>query len=96
MSDKIYDLIIIGAGPIGIEAALYASETGLDFQVLEKDSPASNLSEWGFVKMFSPWKMNTSPLGLKKLNIKANGEYPSGLEMRTDYYLPLSQIDLWS
>jgi thioredoxin reductase len=93
MSDKIYDLIIIGAGPIGIEAALYASETGLDFQVLEKDSPASNLSEWGFVKMFSPWKMNTSPLGLKKLNIKANGGYPSGLEMRTDYYLPLSQID---
>jgi thioredoxin reductase len=93
MSDRIYDLIIIGAGPIGLEAALYASESDIDFLVLEKNSPASNLAEWGFVRMFSPWDMNTSPLGLKKLNIKINGEYPTGFEMRTDYYLPLSQMD---
>ena len=85
MSDKIYDLIIIGAGPIGLEAALYASGSELDFLVLEKDSLASNLAEWGFVKMFSPWEMNTSPLGLKKLKLKVNGEYPTGLEMRNDY-----------
>ena len=35
--EKIYDLIIIGAGPAGLSASVYASRAGLDFVVLDKN-----------------------------------------------------------
>lgn len=35
--DKIYDLIIIGSGPAGLSAAIYAQRAGLDTLVLEKE-----------------------------------------------------------
>jgi len=35
--DKIYDLIIIGAGPAGIAASIYAARKKFDFLVLAKD-----------------------------------------------------------
>ena len=34
--DKIYDLIIIGAGPAGLTASIYAKRAMLDFLFLEK------------------------------------------------------------
>lgn len=34
--EKIYDLIIIGAGPAGLTASIYASRAGLDFIVIDK------------------------------------------------------------
>ncbi len=38
MEQKIYDMIIIGGGPAGYTAALYASRAGLDVAVVEKMS----------------------------------------------------------
>lgn len=35
--DKVYDLIIIGAGPAGLTASIYASRAGLDFVVIDKN-----------------------------------------------------------
>src|SRR5262245_7269296 len=35
-SDKIFDLVIIGAGPAGISAAYEAKKLGLDYVVIEK------------------------------------------------------------
>lgn len=35
--EKIYDLVIIGAGPAGLSASIYASRAGLDFVVLDKN-----------------------------------------------------------
>ena len=38
--DKIYDLVIIGCGPAGLTASIYAKRAGLDFLVLkDKSSP---------------------------------------------------------
>ena len=34
--DKVYDLIIIGAGPAGLTASIYAKRAMLDFLFLEK------------------------------------------------------------
>lgn len=37
--DKVYDLLVVGAGPAGLAAAVYASSEGLCTLVLEADSP---------------------------------------------------------
>jgi len=39
----IKSILIIGAGPIGIETALYATELNLDVLVFEKSEIAANL-----------------------------------------------------
>ncbi len=39
MSDKIYDLIIIGGGPAGFTAGIYAKRSGLDVALIEKGVP---------------------------------------------------------
>lgn len=37
MAEKIYDLLIVGAGPAGVSAALYAKSRGLDLLLLERN-----------------------------------------------------------
>ncbi len=45
--EKIYDMIIIGGGPAGYAAALYASRAGLDTLVIEKMSPGGQMGLTG-------------------------------------------------
>ena len=42
--EKIYDMIIIGGGPAGYSAALYASRAGLDTLVIEKAGPGGQMA----------------------------------------------------
>jgi len=42
---EIYDVIIIGAGPAGLSAAICASRTGLKTLVIEKNAPGGNLAK---------------------------------------------------
>lgn len=44
MSDNKYDIIIIGAGPAGLTAGLYASRAGMKTLLLEKLSPGGQLA----------------------------------------------------
>lgn len=44
MTDKIYDMIIIGGGPAGYSAALYAARAGLDAVVLERLSAGGQMA----------------------------------------------------
>ena len=37
MADRIYDMVIVGAGPAGITAAIYAARKRMDFVVISKD-----------------------------------------------------------
>jgi hypothetical protein len=64
MSEMLHDLLIIGAGPAGLECALAARERGLDVLVLEAGHVGENVSSWGFVQLFTPWAMNTTRRGL--------------------------------
>lgn len=45
MQNKIYDTIIIGGGPAGYTAALYATRAGLDTLVLEKFSAGGQMTQ---------------------------------------------------
>jgi thioredoxin reductase len=60
-------LVVIGAGPMGLEAALGAVERGLDVTVLEKDRVGASLLRWGSTRFFSPVEMNVSPRARRAL-----------------------------
>jgi hypothetical protein len=94
-------LAILGAGPIGIEAALYGRYLGYDVSVYEKGRVAEHLRQWGHVRMFSPFSMNVSPLGLAALEAQEPGWKPpppdalvTGRELAEGYTIPLSESDL--
>ena len=54
-------IAILGAGPIGLEAALAAAEHGFSFTLYEAGArPAEDVRAWGHVRMFTPWEMNLS------------------------------------
>ena len=44
IANKIYDMIIIGGGPAGYTAALYAARSGLDCLVVEKLSAGGQMA----------------------------------------------------
>ena len=54
---------ILGAGPVGLEAALYAAALKLPFTVYERGRVGEHLHQWGHVRLFSPFGMNSTPLG---------------------------------
>ncbi len=93
------NITIIGAGPIGLETALYAQELGYEVTIFEKGNIAENIQSWGHVRLFSPFAMNHSPLGLQLLH-QHNPEwqqpdenvYLTGIEFVEAYLKPLSQL----
>ncbi len=56
-------LAILGAGPIGLEAALYAATLKLSVRVYERGQLADHVRQWGHVRLFTPFGMNSTPLG---------------------------------
>ena len=58
---------VIGAGPIGLEAALYAKACGLPVAVYDRGGIAEHVRRWGHVRLFTPFGLNTTPLGLQTL-----------------------------
>ncbi|MCS7166133.1 MAG: NAD(P)-binding domain-containing protein [Gemmatales bacterium] len=55
---------IIGAGPIGLEAALRLRQWGAQVRVFEKGRIAEHVRQWGHVTMFSPFGMNSTSAGI--------------------------------
>jgi thioredoxin reductase len=89
-------IAILGGGPVGIEAALYAHSPGLTFTVFEQGHAGEYLNRWGFVRMFTPFGMNASPLGKKSLQnlrreLPADTEFQTGRQFRDTYLLPLAE-----
>ena len=92
-------IAIIGAGPIGLEAALLARQLGHDVQVFEKGRVAENVLDWGHVRLFSPFGMNSSGWGRGAL-AKALGpdalpredELLTGKAFAERYLIPLGQL----
>lgn len=61
-------IAILGAGPIGIEAALYAAALGMPFKVYERGHVGEHVRRWGHVPMFTPFGTNTTALGVARLH----------------------------
>ena len=95
-------IAILGAGPIGLEAALYARYLGYKVQLFERGaSAAANVLAWGHVQLFTPFAMNASPLGIAALQAQdadwqcpAADEHLTGAELYHRYWRPLAQSDL--
>jgi thioredoxin reductase len=56
-------IAILGAGPIGLEAALFAQRLDLTVTVYERGRVGEHLHRWGHVRMFTPFGANVTPLG---------------------------------
>jgi thioredoxin reductase len=96
-------IAVLGAGPIGLEAALYARFLGYDVVIFEQGEIAASVRRWGHVRMFTPFGMNRSPLGLAAIEAQDETYRPpnddellTGREWAKRYLLPLSQTDLLS
>jgi thioredoxin reductase len=94
-------LAVLGAGPIGLEAALYARFLGYDVIIIEQGGVAEHVLRWGHVTMLTPFGQNASPLGLKALLAQderyrppAADEYLTGRQWAERYLLPLAETDL--
>ncbi|WP_425617001.1 NAD-binding protein [Anatilimnocola sp. NA78] len=96
-------LAIIGAGPIGLEAALYARFLGYDVVIFERGRVGEHVHWSQHVKSFAPFAQCSSPLGLAAIlaqdesyKAPAVGAFLTGQEWLDRYLLPLAETDLLS
>ena len=93
MSNEIYDVAILGAGPIGLEAALRAADDGYKTIVIERGEIGQNVRDWGHVKMFSPFGMNSSERGRNAVaRTFCNEAFLDGAEYVEQYLAPLASF----
>jgi len=91
-----HSLAILGAGPVGLEAAAHALELGFDVHVLERGEPGAHTIAWGHVRMFTPWRMNVGPASARLLarhgwSAPPAEECPTGLELAERVLQPLAE-----
>lgn len=93
-------IAIVGAGPIGLEAALYARSLGLPTTVYERGRVGEHLHRWGHVRLFSPFGMNSTPLGRAAILAGGKHDFPADADCLTGrqhlaaYLEPLARCDL--
>jgi len=98
MPQKKPSLAILGAGPIGLEAALAAADRGLAFTVYDAaPSVAGHVRDWGHVRVFTPWDMNVSDRMRAALQeegvIAPSGDHlPRGDELVDRLYEPVAGL----
>ncbi len=89
-------IAVIGAGPIGLEAALYAASLGARVRVYESGTVGQHIAEWGHIELFTPFGMNHTPLGRRALEslgheLPGDDACQTGAEWRERYLLPLAE-----
>ena len=90
-------LAIIGAGPIGLEAAALALDRGFDVHVFEQGEAGAHPIAWGHVRMFTPWRMNVGPASQRHLaragwSAPDPTQCPTGLELAERLLQPLASL----
>ena len=94
-------IAIIGAGPVGLEAAVYARYLGYDVDLYERGRAAEELRCAGSVRSLEPWNACTTPLGRASLANQDSQWRPadddavlSCGELVDRYFAPLAACDL--
>jgi thioredoxin reductase len=94
-------IAVLGAGPVGLEAALYAAALKLPVMVYERGRVGEAVRHWGHVRLFSPFEMNTTPLGRARLRadnpglrLPAEADILTGREHVSAYLEPLARSPL--
>jgi thioredoxin reductase len=92
-------IAILGAGPIGLEAGLYARQLKLPFTIYEQGRIGEHVWRWGHVKLFTPFGYNATPLGRQAiLSLDAQYEFPAddacitGREHVESYLKPIAGV----
>ncbi len=92
-------IAILGAGPVGLDAALAAAANGLPFTLYEAGPDvAANVRAWGHVRAFTPWSMCLSPRMASALDrasrvVPADGSLPpTGAELVEHLLEPLAEL----
>ena len=90
-------IAVVGAGPIGLEAALCALDHGLDVHVFERGEVGAHPRAWGHVRMFTPWRMNLGPATVAHLTRAGwtapdSEACPTGAELVDRALEPLSRL----
>lgn len=98
MTARTPHLAILGAGPVGLEAALAAAERGWPFTVYEAaGGPAASVAAWGHVRLFTPWEIDASPRARARLAaagrpLPEGAECPTGAELIERLLVPLAEL----
>jgi thioredoxin reductase len=94
-------IAVLGAGPVGLETALYARRLGLPVTVYERGKVGEHVRRWGHVRLFSPFGMNSTTLGRAAILAgQSRHEFPgesdciTGREHMTAYLEPLARTSL--
>ena len=90
-------LAVIGAGPIGLEAASAGLDHGFDVHVFERGEVGAHPIAWGHVRMFTPWRMNIGPSARARLErggwtAPEADACPTGLELAERCLQPLARL----
>jgi len=73
-------LAILGAGPVGLEAALVAARLKIDFIWLERGQAGEHLNRWGHLQTHAPLRTLVSEIGLEELHKAGVEEFMSPLD----------------
>lgn len=87
-------IAVLGAGPVGLEAAAALALRGIEATIVEAGDVASHVAAWGHVRLFTPFGMNAGPAGRRLLEgarLPADDAALTGAELREAYLLPLAE-----
>lgn len=94
-------IAIIGAGPVGLEAAVYARYLGYDVDLYEQHRAVEGPRQTVQIRAFEPWNACTTPLGRASLANQdpqwrpaADDAVLTHGELIERYFAPLAQCDL--
>lgn len=87
-------VVVLGAGPCGLAAALAATRRGHDVTILERDVVGASLRRWGTTRFFSPLAMNVPPIARELVPLPPPDAILTGNAFVDDVLLPLASTPL--